>query len=361
MFRQGENSLQYAEQLLREGKKQEALSLLAGYLRQHPNSAQGWWLLSFAIPDVKKQIECVERVLHIDSNNAPARARLEKLRGNASIPPPIPPFVDSVSPNKPEAVSERLPKQDSQPSAIQKPMPGRKANRRVLQYSVLAVMVCAAVGVLGFVAVMIAQGRIPMQSAQPASFTQISLPPTWTPTPTATRIASLTPYSTITPLTLPTLNVSPTSPVPRSQVGPLNGYYAPNFSLNNVNNNAQTSLSDYEGQAVIIFFWATWCPYCKAEMPALQMIYQTYKDRGLTVLAVDVGENASQARNYRDAHSLTFPILDDAGRDVSSAYQVTAFPAHFFVDPSGVISSINIGGLDYWTLNNKVKAMLGLP
>jgi peroxiredoxin len=157
------------------------------------------------------------------------------------------------------------------------------------------------------------------------------------------------------------LEVPPTSSVPRSQIGPRNGYYAPNFSLNNVNTNATTSLSDYEGQAVIIFFWATWCPYCKAEMPSIEMIYKAYADKGLTVLAVDVAEDASMARKYRDAHSLTFPILDDAGRDVSSKYEVTAFPTFFFVDPSGVISFINIGSVGYWGIDNKVKTMLGLP
>jgi peroxiredoxin len=165
----------------------------------------------------------------------------------------------------------------------------------------------------------------------------------------------------LTPVVFPTLAVPPTSSVPRSRIGPYNGYYAPDFRLKNINGNVTTSLSDYEGQAVIIFFWATWCPYCKAEMPAMQMVYDAYKDKGLTVLAVDVGENASLGGSYRDAHALTFPILNDAGNDVASTYKVTAYPSHFFVDPSGVISSVTIGGLDYWALANKVKGMLNLP
>lgn len=361
MAEQSGNPLQYVEQLLHEDKKQEALPILAEYLRQHPNSAQAWWLLSFAVPDAKQQIDCMERVLRIDPFNMPAQNRLEKLKGNGSAPRPVPPFVDSVSLDQPETVSTQPLKQDSKPVTIQKPVSAKKTKNSVWQYVILAILACVVVGVLGFVAVIIFRGGLPKQATQPLSFTQIALPPTWTPQPTATRIASPTPYPTITPLVFPTLDVPPTSLVPRDKIGPRNGYYAPNFSLNNVNNNVTTSLSDYEGQAVIIFFWATWCPYCKAEMPAMQMIYEAYKDQGLTVLAVDVGENPSMARGYRDDHALTFPILDDAGRDVSSSYQVTAFPAHFFVDPSGVISSINIGGLDYWALSNKVKGMLGLP
>lgn len=361
MVIKGEDSLKYAERLLQEGKAREARAVLVEYVQHNPSSERGWWLLSFTLTDPKQQIDCMERVLRIDPQSTLAQARLEKLQGNGSALPVVPPFVESVSFDEPKAVSAQPPKQDSKPVAKQEPAPVEKKKSPVLQYTVIAVLVCVVVGILGLVALMLLQGGQPAQSAQPLSFTQISMPPTWTPPPTATRIATITPYPTLTPVILPTLDVPPTSSVPRSQVGPHNGYYAPNFSLVNVDNNEQTSLSDYEGQAVIIFFWATWCPYCKAEMPALQMVYQTYKDKGLTVLAVDVGENASMARNYRDAHALTFPILDDAGRDVSSSYQVTAFPAHFFVDPSGVISSVTIGGLDYWSLTNKVKGMLEMP
>ena len=97
------------------------------------------------------------------------------------------------------------------------------------------------------------------------------------------------------------------------------------------------------------------------EMPEVQKIYQAYKNQGFVVLAVDVGESAGRARKYRDAHSLTFPILNDDNSDVSSKYHVTGFPTHFFVDPSGVIASVNVGTLNYAGLNTMVRAMLNLP
>ncbi len=361
MAEQSGNTLQHVEQFLREGKKQEALPLLAEYLRQHPNSAHGWWLLSFAVPDAKRQIECVERVLRIDLNSTPARARLETLKSNISVQKPVSPFIDTIS-SKLADISDQLPKQDSLPSASRKTARHRKTNSQFLQYAVLAVLGCVAVSVFAFASMMIVQGYsgLPMRSVESAPFTQISLPPTWTPIPTATRIATQTPFLTITPLGMPALDILPTNTIPKSQIDPAKGSYAPDFSLTNVNSNQQVKLSDYEGQAVVIFFWATWCQYCKAEMPTIQMIYQTYQDEGLVVLAIDVGESAAQARKYRDAHSLTFPILDDAGRDVSSKYRVTTFPTLFFVDPSGVISSTKIGVLDYWGFNKKVRIMLNL-
>ena len=363
MLGQEKNDLQYMEKLLREGKKQEALPLLAEYLQKNPNSAQGWWLLGLTVSDPKRQIECMERVLRIDPSSVLAQAHLEKLKENESISVQVPPFVESVSFDKPESVSVQRTKQELKPPSAQKTTPASKTNSLLLQYVVIAVLVCVILVVLGFAAITLLRGGVLNQSAQPAEFTQISLPPTWTPQPTATRITNQQLFQASATPVLPILNLNaaPTIPVPRSQVGPSNGYYAPNFSLNNVNNNVTTSLNDYEGQAVIIFFWATWCQYCKAEMPAVQMIYQAYKDKGLTVLAVDVGESASMARSYRDAHFLTFPILDDAGHDVASTYQVTGFPTFFFVDPSGVISSINVGSVGYWGFDKKVKAMLSLP
>lgn len=359
------NSLQRIEQLLHVGKKEEALPLLAAYLKQYPNSAHGWWLLSHAVPDLKQQIDCLERVLRISPNNAPALNRLERLKEKASSSSSqVPPFIESTSVDKPVAVSEQSLKRDSKPVATPKPAAVVKKKTPVWQYALIVVGACAVLGLFGFSVTMLLQGRFSRQSPQPLAFTQISLPPTWTPAPTVTRIVGteVLVQPSETPLApIVDINVSPTNPVPRSQVGPLDGYYAPDFSLNNINGDVTTSLSEYDGKAVIIIFFATWCPECKTEIPALQMIYQNYKDNGMTVLAVDVGENASSARMYRDSYLLTFPVLDDASRIVSSTYQVNALPTYFFVEPSGLISSINIGTVGYWGFDTKVKTMLSLP
>lgn len=364
MAEQNNQNLQHAEQLLREGRKQEARTVLVEYVRGRPSSTRGWWMLSFALTDPKQQIECVERVLRLDPNYTPAHARLEKLKGNVFVQPSVSPFVESA-PLQSTIASSQPSKQNIQLSALQKTIPHKKTNNLVLQYAVLAIMGCVAMGVLGFAAVMIVQGRssVPLQSApmaQPTAITPLSLPPTWTPPATATLIATQTLLPTNTALATSTVFVLPTISIPKSQIAPIKGSYAPDFSLTNVNGNQKVKLSNYGGKAVIIFFWATWCQYCKAEMSSMQTVYQAYENQGLVVLAVDVGENAALARKYRDAHSLTFPILNDADGNVSSKYRVTAFPTHFFVNQSGIVSSINIGSLDYLGLNTRIRAMLNL-
>lgn len=153
MAGQDKTDLQFVEKLLREGKKQEALPLLAGYLQQNPNSAQGWWLLGLTVSDTKQQIECMERVLLIDPTSVIAQVRLEKLREEISIPAPISPFVEPISFNEPEVISTQPLQQEQQPLSVQKPAPIVKSNR-MLQYVLLGVLACILLVVLVFVAMM---------------------------------------------------------------------------------------------------------------------------------------------------------------------------------------------------------------
>jgi peroxiredoxin len=330
----GGDQLRRAEQFLRGGDPGSALPLLAEYLQREAGCAHAWWLLSFAAPDLKRQVESVERVLELDPGNGPARARLEKLRGRASPRTKAPP-------------------------AAGRPAPKLKG----AQLAVLGIMGCAVLGLLGFAAAMIVRGYIdhgaPAQ-VLPATMTQIGLPATWTPTPTLTVVPSDTPTLPVTLPARPTEYVLPRSAIPQDQISPSVGFYAPDFRLTEVRSDRAVSLGDYHGNPVVIYFWATWCEICKSEMPSMQTLYKSYQGNGLVFLAVDVGESASQARSYGDALKLTFPILDDSSQRVFSTYEVPGVPTFFFVEPTGRIMSLRVGGMDYWTLNAKVRELLKL-
>jgi cytochrome c biogenesis protein CcmG/thiol:disulfide interchange protein DsbE len=124
---------------------------------------------------------------------------------------------------------------------------------------------------------------------------------------------------------------------------PQAGFAAPDFSLE-TREGGTISLSDLRGQAVLVNFWATWCPPCRAEMPAIQRVYEDYRDQGFTVLAVDVGEGDAQVAAFVDEQGLTFPILLDRDGGVSKRYQVRAMPSTFFIDRSGVVREVTLGG-----------------
>lgn len=125
---------------------------------------------------------------------------------------------------------------------------------------------------------------------------------------------------------------------PDSLIGkpaPRRGAPAPDFTLADLNGENHT-LSEYQGQPVIINFWATWCEPCRREMPDLQAIYEQYADEGLVVLAVNAQESPDVVQRFVDDYDLTFPILLDT-QGIADRYDVLAYPSTYFVDQDGRI------------------------
>jgi peroxiredoxin len=129
----------------------------------------------------------------------------------------------------------------------------------------------------------------------------------------------------------------PTTALPRE------GYMAPDWALESLAGE-HFALADLRGQVVILNFWATWCPPCRSEMPAIEQVYRTYLDQGLTVMAVNAGEAEQQTKAFVEEMGLTFPVLPDRDGHVSRVYRVTSLPTTFFVDRTGTIREIAVGG-----------------
>jgi len=126
---------------------------------------------------------------------------------------------------------------------------------------------------------------------------------------------------------------------------PQKGFLAPDFELKTTTGEA-IKLSDLRGQAVLVNLWATWCPPCRAEMPAIEKVYNEYKDDGLVVLAVNMTyqDTFSNIAPFVDEYGLTFPILLDETGSVGKDYQLRSLPSSFFVDRKGIIREVVIGG-----------------
>ncbi|MGM9954718.1 MAG: thiol-disulfide oxidoreductase ResA [Peribacillus sp.] len=122
------------------------------------------------------------------------------------------------------------------------------------------------------------------------------------------------------------------------------GKEAPNFVLTDMAGK-EHKLSDYKGQGVFLNFWGTYCKPCEYEMPYMESQYQTYKDQGVEILAVNVGESEYSVNNYAAKHSLTFPIMIDKGREVENAYRVDILPVTFLIDKEGKVIDIITGAL----------------
>ncbi len=125
---------------------------------------------------------------------------------------------------------------------------------------------------------------------------------------------------------------------------PVVGALAPQFTLSDLDGNEFT-LNNLQGQAVLIYFWTTWCPPCQAEMPAIEATYQKYKDQGFRVLAVDAEEQPAPVQDFVQKFGLTFrPLLDQTGA-VAKRYRVRGLPTSFVVNRQGAITAVQVGAM----------------
>ena len=102
-------------------------------------------------------------------------------------------------------------------------------------------------------------------------------------------------------------------------------------------------LSGHRGKVVMINFWATWCPPCLEEMPAMERLYRQQKDAGFTLVAVSVDTDPKKITPFVTAHKLTFAIGLDPKMDLANAYAVRALPSSFLVGRDGNLTALAIG------------------
>ncbi len=102
-------------------------------------------------------------------------------------------------------------------------------------------------------------------------------------------------------------------------------------------------LSEHRGKVVMINFWATWCPPCLEEMPAMERLYRQQKDAGFTLVAVSVDTDLKKVTPFVAEHKLTFAIGLDPKMDLANAYAVRALPSSFLVGRDGSLTALAIG------------------
>ncbi|GGE83749.1 peroxiredoxin family protein [Priestia taiwanensis] len=134
------------------------------------------------------------------------------------------------------------------------------------------------------------------------------------------------------------------------------GDIAPDFQLQTLDGKT-AKLSDYRGKRVMVNFWATWCPPCRAEMPDMVKLYE---EQNVMILAVNLTqtEPGTQAvQSFVNEFGLPFPILLDEEINVATQYEVRPIPTSYMIDSQGIIHYKALGALNHEMMVQIVEQM----
>jgi len=116
------------------------------------------------------------------------------------------------------------------------------------------------------------------------------------------------------------------------------------------------TLSQYKGKVVFLNFWAEWCGPCRSEMPSIEAVYQKLKDKGLVVLAVNLGDSRNKISAFMNEYKLNFPAVIDERSATGSYYNIQAIPTTYIIDRRGLIIARLVGSIN-WNTPKVISAL----
>jgi len=139
-------------------------------------------------------------------------------------------------------------------------------------------------------------------------------------------------------------------------VGTSIGNFAPDFELESIAG-GNVKLSDFKGKAVILNFWASWCPPCKEEMPLFENAYRAKSDK-IVVIGVNLQESRENIKVFIKKFEISFPILLDPNSEVKELYNVFTQPVTYFINKEGKIIGKKFGPLTGQEISEKVDKLI---
>jgi cytochrome c biogenesis protein CcmG/thiol:disulfide interchange protein DsbE len=122
------------------------------------------------------------------------------------------------------------------------------------------------------------------------------------------------------------------------------------FSADKLDGSGTLSLSDYAGKVVVLNFFASWCPPCREENPALVRVWERYRTSDVVFIGIVFGDSTDKARTYVSTNGVTWPTVQDADGSIAFAYGVFGPPETYFIGPDGIIAGRHIGPISEATL-----------
>ena len=136
------------------------------------------------------------------------------------------------------------------------------------------------------------------------------------------------------------------------------GAPAPDFSLTLFDTGETVTLSGLQGRPVIVDFFASWCPSCRAEAPFLQSFWEIYQDRGIVLLGVALNDSVEGLQDFKRVFDLTYPMgLDETG-EIAARYRVGSIPTFVMIDREGRIANVVVGAMGDDAMAAEAEALL---
>ena len=139
---------------------------------------------------------------------------------------------------------------------------------------------------------------------------------------------------------------------------PAPGDALPKFTLPDLKGDKITVPDDFSGKVIILRFWVDWCKSCAIEMPMIDTAFNKYKDRGLVVIAVNVGQQKEIAEAFVTRLKLSYPVVLDTDSSIAKKYGVKAVPFTFIVDRKGIIIKRIFGEAGSETMEKIIQDLL---
>jgi cytochrome c biogenesis protein CcmG/thiol:disulfide interchange protein DsbE len=139
---------------------------------------------------------------------------------------------------------------------------------------------------------------------------------------------------------------------------PLIGKPAPGFSLKTLDATTMVDMADFQGQIVVINFWASWCAECRIEHDALAAAWDRYRDQRVVLVGIAFQDRASASRGYLDDVGGDWPQLADPGDRTALAYGVYGVPETFVIAPDGRVVAKQVGQVGYAWLAGQIDRLL---
>lgn len=134
---------------------------------------------------------------------------------------------------------------------------------------------------------------------------------------------------------------------------------APAFSLPDLNEQLR-SLEEFKGKPVIVNFWATWCPPCRAEMPSMERAWQKIESEGIVMVGINVGEDFDTVFGFTAEIDVNFPLLLDKDSSATKKWPIRGLPTTYVINPDGEIVYQALGGREWddEALLNQVRELI---